>query len=354
MPTLTAEDLRDFSQRLLTAVGVPESDAGIVAHHLVDANLCGHDSHGVLRIPNYCRFLRDGTYRADATLTILNETPAIIAADGGWGLGQVQAYRLLEKLGAKIAQIGLVAGSLRHCGHIGRVGEYAEWATARGYVFLACVNTHGAGRRVAPPGGLEGRISTNPICWGVPTEGEPIIVDFGTSAAAEGKIRHQLQKGEPVPLGWIVDASGQPTTDPSVLYANPCGTILPFGGDQAYKGFGLGLIMDLLAGGLSGGDCANPAAPIHGIGNAVLFVLFDPEAFCGRHGFLHAATALEQYVRSCPAAPGKTITLPGDPERATRAQRIISGITIPDGTWKLLLDEADRCGVPFPVTRHEG
>ena len=150
----------------------------------------------------------------------------------------------------------------------------------------------------------------------------------------------------PTPDGWLVDCAGQPTTDPGVLYTEPRGSILPFGGPQAYKGFGLGLMLDLLAGGLSGGRCSNPNDPMAGVGNAVVFVLFDPAAFGGVDHFLNQTDALTGYVRSCPTAPGGSgIVLPGDPERSAKAQRLADGIDIPDGTWNLLTKTAAELGV---------
>jgi uncharacterized oxidoreductase len=350
MPTLAPTPLVTFAAELLAAAKVPPTDAKVVADHLVDANLCGHDSHGVMRVPQYVGFLTDGTYQAGVPLTVLHETPAAIAADGGWGLGQVQAYRLLDKLIPKAKAFGVSGGTIKQCGHIGRLGAYAEVAAGHGLAFFATVNSHGAGRRVAPPGGTDGRISTNPICLAAPTAGPPVVLDFGTSVAAEGKVRVHFQKKEPTPEGWLIDHLGRPTTDPGVLYAEPRGTILPFGGAQAYKGFGLGLVLDLFAGALSGGRCANPADPVAGTGNAVLFALFDPAAFGGSDQFLDKATALVGYVRSCPTAPGiQAITLPGDPERACKAERSKTGIPIPDGTWALLTKVAAESGVSIPA-----
>ena len=351
MPFIKSELLTELATRLFVASGVPEPDAIVVAKHLVGANLRGHDSHGVMRVPQYLQFLREGKYHANVPLQILHETPAVVSADAGWGLGQVQAHRLLAKLLPKAELLGVASGTLRNCGHVGRLGEYAETAAERGMAFLASVNSHGAGRRVAPPGGTEGRISTNPICLGVPTATDPVVLDFGTSVAAEGKVRVHYQKKEATPEGWLLDSNGQPTTNPAVLYEDPRGTILPFGGNQTYKGFGLGLLLDLFTGGLSGGSCSHPDAPLAGIGNTLLFVVFDPKQFGGADHFVKQTTGLTDFVRSCPTADGvERITLPGDPERDTKRQREQTGISIPDGTWKLLVDDATKCNVPLPVT----
>lgn len=345
MPPFAPQPLAEFVTSVFAAAGVPAESAALVANSLVDANLCGHDSHGVMRVPQYVGFLQSGQYKPDAPFTVLNETPAVVAADGGWGLGQVQAFRLLSRLIPKAKALGVASGTLRNCGHIGRLGEYAEAAAKQNLALMAMVNSHGAGRRVAPPGGTQGRIGTNPICFGVPTTGDPVILDFGTSAVAEGKVRVHFQKGEPVPAGWLLDSAGQPTTDPAALYATPPGSILPFGGPQAYKGFGLGLLIDLLCGGLSGGRCANPNDPMAGVGNAVVFAVFDPAAFGGVDHFLSQTDGLTGFVRGTPPAPGQTITLPGDPERKAKAERTKTGIAIPDGTWKLIADTATKLGV---------
>ncbi|MBY0459148.1 MAG: Ldh family oxidoreductase [Gemmataceae bacterium] len=349
MPTFSAPALTTFTKAVFEAAGVPAADAAVVARSLVDANLCGHDSHGVMRVPQYIDFLRKGTYKAGAPLTVMSETPAVVAADAGWGLGQVQAYRLLDKLMPKAKALGIAAGTLRNSGHTGRLGEYAEFAAKDNLALFAAVNSHGSGRRVAPPGGTEGRISTNPICLGAPTSSSPVVMDFGTSAAAEGKVRAQFQKKEPAGEGWLIDSRGSPTTDPSVLYTEPRGSLVPFGGTQAYKGFGLGLLLDLLCGGLSGGACSNPAYPLAGQGNAAVFVLFDPAHFGGTSHFLKETDGLTAYVRTCPTVPGvSAITLPGDPERQAKEKRLVEGIPVPDGTWDLIAKVAGELGVSVP------
>ena len=350
MPTFRADSLAAFGRAAFEAAGVPPDEARIVAGSLVDANLCGHDSHGVIRLPQYVGLLRDGKLKAGVPLEILNETPAVVAADAHWGLGQVQAYRLLDVLEPKAKAVGVAAGTLRRCGHVGRLGEYAEWAAARGLALFAAVNSHGSGQRVAPPGGLAGRISTNPLCLGTPTAGDPLVLDIGTSACAEGKVRVQYQKKEPVPEGWVQDAAGRPTTNPAVLYEEPRGSILPLGGPHAYKGFGLGLLLDALAGGLSGGACSRADAPLPGRGNSVVVVLFAPALFGGDDHFVGEVTRLAGYVRTTPRAEGVSqITLPGDPERQTKAKRLIEGIAVPDGTWALLAKTAADLGVAAPA-----
>jgi hydroxycarboxylate dehydrogenase B len=349
VPTLAADRLVSFARDLFVAGGIVPDEAQVIAASLVDANLAGHDSHGVIRIPQYLKALNDSVRRSGVALEVIQETPAILVCDGQWGPGQVQAHRLLQRLVKPARLLGLAAGTLKNCGHIGRLGEYAEAAAALGFAFLATVNNHGYGRAVAPPGGTAGRIGTNPLCLGVPGRpDEPVVLDIGTSVCAEGKVRVQFNKGQPAPEGWLLDAEGRPTTDAGVLYREPRGTILPLGGAQAYKGFGIGLLLDMLVGGLSGASCSRPEAEPRSA-NAVLFVLIDSQRFAGAEHFTREVTNLADNVRNCPRASGvEAILLPGDPERRERTKRRQSGIPLDDGTWGQLVALAGRLRVALP------
>lgn len=350
MPTMTATKLAGFAIDLLEAVGVGRDEAAIVGNSLVGANLRGHDSHGMMRLPQYIDFIERGHYRHGVELRVESETPAAVACDGQWGLGQVQAHRLLDLLIPKARAVGVAVATARDCGHIGRLGEYAERAASLGLLLLATVNNGGAVQRVAPPGGIEPRLSTNPFCAGVPTADpeSPIVVDFGTSVVAEGKVRDYFISKRAVPEGWLLDHLGRPTTDPSVLYDAPKGTILPLGGDQSYKGFGLGLILDIWAGGLSGGGCSQTTRP--GVpGNHIFFLAIDPERLAGREVLTREASELSGWIRETPRVPGiDAITLPGDPERRVLEQRSRVGIPLDESHWDRLLTLAERLKVVAP------
>ncbi len=349
MPTLFAEPLTRFADALFQACGVPAAEADHVARSLVDANLCGHDSHGVIRIVQYVGALQDGRLKPGAAFQVVKETAGVLVVDGGWGLGQVQAHRLLERLVPRAQALGLAAGTLKHCGHIGRLGEYAEAAAAHKMAFLASVTNHGFGRGVAPPGGTASRIGTNPLCLGVPSQGDPVILDIGTSVVAEGKVRVLFNKGQQVPPGWLLDPEGKPTTDPGVLYKEPRGSILPLGGNQAYKGFGIGLLLDMLVGGFSGAPCSNPTRP-NLSANAVFFLVLDIAQFAGTEHFLSEVTSLAENVRACPKAAGvDEILVPGDPERRSKTQRLKTGIVLDEGTWGQLTELARKLKVVLPI-----
>jgi uncharacterized oxidoreductase len=348
MPSFRAPELTEFATRLFIDAGVPGDEARVVSESLVGANLRGHDSHGVMRVPQYIDFVEKGIYRTGVALEVEHETPAVVTCDGQWGFGQVQAHRLVDLIVPKAQALGISAGSARDCGHIGRLGEYAEKAAEAGLILIATVNNNGAGQRVAPPGGIEPRLGTNPLCAAVPTAGDPVVLDFGTSVVAEGKVRVYNINKRPVPEGWLLDPQGRPTTDPSVLYNPPLGSILPMGGAQAYKGFGLGLVLDMLAGGLSGGRSSHPGAP-PAKGNNVLFLALDPARFAGRDALLREATVVAEYVRDTPRAPGvDTILLPGDPERRTLERRSAEGIPIEEAHWAKLCEVATRLGTAVP------
>jgi uncharacterized oxidoreductase len=350
MPTLSAVELADFVARIFAAAGVPEADARTVATSLVGSNLRGHDSHGVMRVPQYVGFVERGEYRIGVDLRVEQETPAVLVCDAQWGFGQVQAHRLLDRLIPKARALGLSAGAARDCGHIGRLGEYAERAAEEGLILLATVNNCGAGQRVAPPGGIAPRIATNPLCAAVPTAGDPVVLDFGTSVAAEGKVRvYYINGRRRVPEGWLQDHQGRPTTDPSVLYEPPLGSILPMGGSQSYKGFGLGLVLDMLAGGLTGGRSSHPDGP-PARGNNVVFLALEPALFAGRDALIRESTQLCAYVRATPRAPGvESILLPGDPERRTWERRSAGGIPLEDAHWAKLTELAGRLGAAVPT-----
>jgi uncharacterized oxidoreductase len=257
--------------------------------------------------------------------------------------------RLIELLAPKAHDAGLALGTMMHSGHIGRLGEYCEKTAAGGLVSMLMVNSHGAAVRMAPPGGKAPRLSTNPLAIGVPHSAGPLVLDFSTSATAEGKVRVKKIAGQACPEGWLIDNEGRPTCDPATLYGNPPGAILPMGGAQAYKGFGLGLMVEILTGALSGGVCARPV-PFPKKGNCVFVLLIDPARFGGADHFQCEVSQLTDYIRSCPRIDGcEEILLPGDPERRLAERRIQEGITLDAENWNALVKLSQSLGIAAPV-----
>ncbi len=348
MPRHFPKELTEFARDLLLAGGATASDAERVAEGLVDANLRGFESHGVMRLPSYIDRLADKSVHAGATLKILKESPTHLVADGQWGFGQVLAKELTERLCKMAKADGHAIGTLHSAGHIGRLGEYCEMAAREGLVSMIMVNTHGAARRVAPPGGKAPRLGTNPLALGAPHGDTPVILDFSTSVTAEGKVRVKRISGEQCPEGWLLDSEGRPTTDPNSLYGNPAGSILPMGGAQAYKGFGLSLLIDIFAGAITGAYCAREK-PVSQIGNAVFMMVLDPAFFGGVDHFRNEVELLIETIRATPRIEGvETITLPGDPERENFERLSRDGIEIDDENWAALVAVALKLGVVCP------
>ncbi|MBI3863643.1 MAG: Ldh family oxidoreductase [Planctomycetia bacterium] len=348
MPHFPPDILRDFVSRLFAAAGAPGDEADVVAASLVESGLRGYDSHGIVLARWYLSQIKNGEVVPGAPFTIVHETTSQVSADGGLGFGQVQCARFVDCVSSKAREAGLAGGSMRRSGHVGRLGEWVERATAHGLAALIAVNDNGVIRTVAPPGGTQGRISTNPIAIAVPTGGEPLVLDISTSAVANGKLRIARVENRRVPLGWIQDAEGNPTTDPNVMLADPPGALLPFGGDQAYKGFGLGLVFDILTAGLAGGMCP-PAPPGTQEWNNVLLVVWDPARFAGAGHFAAEADKLIAEVRGTRRKRGvDRIQLPGDRSAEIRRQRLATGIPVTDEVLGQLTHVAAKLGVAPP------
>ena len=243
---LSHDRLEQIVRDVFGAAGCMPDERERIAHYLVESNLVGHDSHGIIRVPFYIDWLRAGKVLANQSLAVVFENDALAVVDGQFGFGQVMGEQA-TKLGiAKAEYQGVAVVALRNSGHLGRIGDWAELAAHAGKFSLHFVNTSGGGILVAPFGGSQRRLSANPVAAGVPVEsGPPIILDMSTCTIAEGKIKVAFNRGTTVPDGCLLDGAGYPTNDPKAFYANPAGAILPVGG---HKGYGLSVIAEVLAG----------------------------------------------------------------------------------------------------------
>lgn len=334
-------------QKLVTAVfeaaGCQPREAEVVSEHLVQANLTGHDSHGVIRTPIYVQWLREGKVVANQEAKIVFENDTIAIIDGGMGFGQSIAQQAMQRGIEKARRSGIGVIALRRTGHVGRVGHWAEMIVNAGLVSLHFVNTSGLGMLVAPVGGINRRLSANPVAVGIPVAGgEAIIYDISTSSVAEGKLKVAFNKGVEVPDGCIIDATGKPTNDPKVFYADPPGAILPFGG---YKGYGLGIVTEILAGALTGSGCTTPGKV--SLENGMLSILLDPAIFQVQEEFQVEARRFVDFVKSSEkVSPDAEILMPGDVERRNRAERTAKGIELDDKTWSQIETVARSVNVP--------
>jgi uncharacterized oxidoreductase len=328
----------------MEALGCPEGEATVIADALAKANLTGHDSHGIIRVEQYARMVKNGDIVPGAPTTVVKEAPCTAVVDGGWNFGPVVARRAVELAICKAREFGTGTVSVRNSNHLGRLGEYTLMAADSGMACIATVNNHGRGTLVAPFGGSDGRLATNPISFACPGPERPVLVDITTSVVAEGKVRIMRNAGKTLPEGWLINNKGEPSTDPNDLYTTPRGAILPFGGAVGHKGFALGMMVDILSGALSGAGCSQSETAR--LGNAMFFNVIDIEKFVTREEFLEHVTVLQRHVRASPPAPGvREILMPGEPEFREEERRRREGIAVDEQTWREFVDCAAGLGV---------
>lgn len=338
--------LKDVVHQVFAAAGCQAAEAERIAHYLVGANLVGHDSHGVIRVPIYIDWLRSGKVVANQSLQVVLETESLAVVDGQFGFGQVIGEQAVRLGIAKAAKQGVSVVALRNCGHLGRIGDWPTMAADAGLISLHFVNTSGLGLLVSPIGGINRRLSANPLAAGIPVPGKPpILLDISTCSIAEGKIKVAFNKGVPLPDGCIIDAQGRPTNDPKVFYANPPGAILPFGG---HKGYALAVITEIFAGAVTGNGCSTPG--VTRLSNGMLSIYLDPARLQPADAFHAEVAKFVAFVRSSELeSPDAEILLPGDPEERTRAKRMRDGIELDDKTWGQICDSCRLVGVEAPV-----
>jgi hydroxycarboxylate dehydrogenase B len=337
--------LRSFVTELFTRAGANPAAASEVSEHLVEANLKGHDSHGVGMIPAYVRNIKAGHLNVDAHAEVIRDSGAVMLVDGHHGFGQVVGREAADLAIARAKDTGVVCLGLRNAHHLGRIGSYGERCGRAGLVSVHFVNVVGHEPQVAPWGGRDRRMTTNPFCCVVPRDGdEPVVLDMATSAIALGKVRVAHLQGVAIEPGALVDADGAPTTDPGVMFQAPFGSLGPFG---KHKGYGLALMCELLGGALAGEWTAQPAQPRAGtIVNHMLMFVIDPAAFGNRAAFQREVLAMVGYIHSTTPAPGfDKVRVPGDPERESRAARERSGIPMDPKSWSGIVEAARHAGM---------
>ncbi len=345
---IQAEPLKAYIATICRAAGSSAGEAGKIAAQLVEANLRGHDSHGVGMIPQYIANARARTLTPDAKARIVSETDVITVIDGGFGYGQVIGEQVMEIGIAKAKKKGVALIALRNSHHLGRIGGWAEQCAAAGLASIHYVSTVGSGPSVAPFGGTDSRFGTNPFCCGVPVDGdEPIILDMATSRLPIGKIRVAHNKGETIIDGALLDAQGRPTNDPGAFFRQPRGTLLTFG---EHKGYALALVVELFAGALTGGLLAYRGDDIPKcIVNNMLSIIIDPKALGDAQRYYDEVRAMTGYVKASPPGQGvERVMVPGDPERKSRIKRLAAGIPVDAETWRGIAAAAQSVGVNTP------
>jgi LDH2 family malate/lactate/ureidoglycolate dehydrogenase len=341
MPIVGHESLRRICQEVAVAAGTPPDIALAVTESLVEANLAGHDSHGILRLPWYVRSIRQGTIHADARPAVISRSGATAVVDGSLGWGQ-PAARLAAQTALELAAAsGVGAVTIVNCNHIGRLGEYVASMARAGMIGIALCNSSPV---VAAYGGYRPVLGTNPLAWAAPrADGKPpVVLDFASSIVAEGKLRVARAKGDALPPGLIVDASGTPSLDPADFYAG--GALHTFG---LHKGSGLSVMIELMARGLAGVDLSQPEHRGH---NGTLMLALRIGSFAPEQQFFGAAERLLGQISASPAAEGfEAVLLPGEPELRMRERRLVDGIPLAQSTWDELVALAAECGVSTAV-----
>ena len=321
-------------ERIYVGAGVPADEAAIVARHQLEATLMGHDSHGAVRTPTYVRLIEEGRVVPGAPWEVLDEHPGSLLVDGHWGLGYVVTEKALARGLEKARGMGVVAVSVRRQGHIGRLGAYTARAADEGMIALLMADSGRGPKGVVPFGGSDARLGTNPISIAIPADVPGnVVVDMATSAVAGGKIRFAAGAGKEIPVGWLLNADGNPTTDPN-LYVGGSGALLPLGGDQGHKGYALSFAVESLAAVLSGiGFGADPEGfPNDGI----LLLLINVGVFRSLDGFRAEMREFVSYVKASPPAPGfDEVLYPGELEQRRMDERR-DGVDVPDGIWERL------------------
>ena len=339
--------LRAVTARIMCAAGASEDDAACAADHMVDANLAGHDSHGIGMLPLYCRSIEAGTLRPRQRPEVVSDSGTIAVWDGRGGIGQVIARDAMRWAINAARKHGVAVHALRNAHHIGRVGTYGEMCAAVGLVSIHFVNGIGTAPIVAPFNGREARYTTNPICIAVPGTGKTpaIILDFATSRLAVGKMRVAYNMKKQVPEGVLLTHDGKHTTDPSVIFEEPRGMLMPFG---EHKGSGLALVCDLLCGAIMGmGTLRNEGPPIRGgVYNGMLSFVLDPGRLSSRDFMDQEIDALIAWAKSSARLDPETpVLVAGEPERIARAKRLAEGIPVDETTWGEIRDAAGKLQV---------
>src|SRR4030081_46972 len=351
MVTIKVQNLIDFVTEVFTHSESSAEEARRIATYLTTANLTGHDSHGVIRVPVYIRWRNNGSIIPNHTIEVPIDPPSLAVVDGRFGYGQTVGPQAVKIGIEKCKATGLAAVALRNAGHIGRIGDWAEMAAAEGLISIHFVNAAGS-ILVAPYGGVERRLSTAPYCVGIPRPGQrPIVLDFATSIVAEGKGLGASPAGKKLPKGALIDPDGNLSEDPAVLYgphsaegprdhSQGKGAIRAFG---EHKGSGLAFICELLGGALTG---TGATGPNRRFANGMFAVYVDPKVVDTSNFFDGEISRYVTYFKdTMPAAGTDAVLIPGEPEAKMRAERTKNGVPLPDDTWAAIVNTAREVGV---------
>ena len=343
MPTIPAEQLREIASQLLQSAGTSAEEAAIISRHSMGANLAGHDSHGIIAIPGYIERIKQSHIVPGAPFEVVRETSVTTVIDGHWGFGYVVSERAMQITIDKAKQHGVAATTVYRQGHVGRVADYPIMAAQADLIGLMTADSGRTSKSVAPFGGREARLGTNPICIAMPSNLEgTLFIDMATSAVAGGKLGVALARGSKIPEGWILDEAGKATTDPGDLGRG--GVMLPVGGPEGHKGYGLSVMVEIFSGILTGLGFGHDPKGRHNDG--CFMAAFNADAFRPIADFKKEVAEFAAYLKSCPPAAGFTeVYYPGELEYLRTQQKLKEGIFIEDTTWERLKSLAEEYGI---------
>jgi LDH2 family malate/lactate/ureidoglycolate dehydrogenase len=343
-----AAELTGFASRLFGAAGLNDDKARTVAEILVEGDLMGHTTHGLALAAPYLRAAESGGMTLDGEPAVVSEHGGALCWDGRRLPGPWLVVRAIEAALERVPEHGIAAVAIRESHHIGCLAAYLERATSRGCMILLTCSDPSEGS-VAPFGGLRALFTPDPIAIGVPTASDPLLIDISASITTNGMTARLHKAGSRFPGRWAMDAAGEPTDDPSVLFADPPGTLLPVGGrEYGHKGYGLALTIEALSQGLSGHGRADVQT---GWGAAVYVQVMDPAAFGGAENFIRQTSWTAEACRSNPPAPGvRAVRLPGDGAHARKRQALSDGLRLHPGIMESLAPFADKHGIALPRT----
>ena len=340
------QNLTNLASAILHAAGAPEENAKAVAIHLVEANLKGHDSHGVGMIPSYVRSMKAGHINPANDAKLIKDNGAVISFDAELGMGRVVGMQAMALGIERAKQLGICCVALGNAAHLGRIGAFGEVCADAGLVSTHYVNVVGHDPMVVAYGGRDRRFITNPFCCTVPrADGKHVVLDMATTTVAAGKVRVAHMKGEPVPPNSLVDENGVDTNDPAVIFGPEAkGAMQPFG---QHKGYGLMVMCELLGGGLGGNFTMQPKNVRLGATlNNMLSIIIDPAAVGDLQTFDDEVSAMIDYIyASTPADGTEKVLIPGDPEQITKAAREANGVDIDDNSWSDVLRSGEAAGL---------
>jgi LDH2 family malate/lactate/ureidoglycolate dehydrogenase len=341
--------LLDFARTLLVRAAMPADKADSVAEILVEGELLGRTTHGLALLAPYLGEIESGGMRVDGDPETVMDFGACLGWNGRKLPGPWLIRRAIDEAMARAGRFGMGAVTIQRSHHTASLGAYLSRATARGYLILLTLTDPGFSS-VAPHGGIAPVLTSNPIAFGAPTAGEPILVDISTSMVTNAMVAKHKREGSRFDKPWLLDAGGRPSTDPAVIFTDPPGSVLPLGGlDAGHKGYGIGMMIELLTGCLSGHGRAEPSA---GWSAAVFLLVMDPAAFGTDEAYLRQVGALAASCHASPPRPGfDRVRLPGESGIDRRAMQSRDGMTIDPAILTALAPWAEKLAVPLPVPR---